>query len=236
LGRLKLLPAPGAEDDVRRAPRHFQRIAHDAISRERLTCELRKTVFATGQRDELRYPPDSGDLRLVPFFEIDARPAGQRCSALTHLLEPGRQLRDQLVRFRLTPDHSAKRADHAENVLDASVVEHVHFDAGTHKLGRDVGLKVGKPEHEIGRKGDDPVDFRAGECGDLGLLLAGARRAHGEAGDPDNAPVLPQQIQSLRRLLRQADDPLRESRRSKMSHARCPFISWPQFVAGSQVG
>ena len=91
------------------------------------------------------------------------------------------------------------------------MIEHVHLQTGAHELRRDVGLQVGETQHEVGLESDDALDLRAGERGDFRLFLARAWRAHGEAGDTDDAPLLTEEIQGLRCLLGQAYDPLRKS-------------------------
>ena len=71
----EFLAAPRTEDHLGRAARHFERIGDDAILAQRLARQLRKHIVAAGDADELRHPADAGDLRLVPFLEIHARPA-----------------------------------------------------------------------------------------------------------------------------------------------------------------
>ena len=53
----------------------------------------------------------------------------------------------------------------------------LNLDAGAHRVRRDVGLKIGKAENEIGRKRDDAVDFRAGERGYFPVFAARVARA-----------------------------------------------------------
>ena len=49
-------------------------------------ARCRKHVDAAGDLDQLRHPADAGDHRLVPFLEIDSRPARQPRRALARLL------------------------------------------------------------------------------------------------------------------------------------------------------
>ena len=86
----------------------------------------------------------------------------------------------------------------------------MHFDAGADEGSCDVGLQVGKAEHEVGLERDDALDIGAGEGRHLGLLAPSARRAHREARNSDNAPLLAEKVERFGRLLGQADDALGE--------------------------
>jgi hypothetical protein len=182
------------------------RIGDDAVAPKRLDRELGKAVVAAGEADELADPADGRDLRLVPLLEVDARPAGQRRRGASHLVEAGLQLLGQRRRLRLAADHPAEHAHRPQDLGDAAVVEDVHLAAGTHQLGGDVRLQVRETEHQIRLQRQDPVDLRAGEGRHARLLAPRPRRAHGEAGNADDPPVLPQQVQGLGRLLGEADD------------------------------
>ena len=168
--------------------------------------KLGKAVLAARDLDQLADPADAGDLRLVPFLEVDARPARQPRRrpriASTSCREPIGERRG----LRFAADHAAEHADHAQDLRDAAVIEEVHLDARARELGRDVGLQVREAEHEVRLEREDAVDLRAGECRHLRLLAPRPRRPHGEAGDADDARVLAEQVQRLRRLLGQADD------------------------------
>ena len=63
-----------------------------------------------------------------------------------------------------------------------------------------------KPTTKSGLQLEDLVDLRAGEGADLRFFAARVRRAHGEAGDADDAIGLAQCVQDFGRLLGQADD------------------------------
>ena len=87
------------------------------------------------------------------------------------------------------------------------MVEDVHLDAGADQCGGDVRLQVREAEYEIRLERDDAIDFRRRECRNLRLLATRSRRPHREAGDADDAPLLAEQVQGFRRLLRETDDP-----------------------------
>jgi hypothetical protein len=106
----------------------------------------------------------------------------------------------------LHADHPAQRADHREYVLHGALIENMHGDAVAYERGGNVRLKIREPEHEIGLELEDPIDLRAREGGDFRFLLPCSRRAHREAGNTDDAPLLAERVQRLRCLLRHADD------------------------------
>src|SRR5262249_26218970 len=108
-------------------------------------------------------------------------------------------------------DHATESTDHPQDVFDAAVVEHVHFDSATDELGGDVGLKIREAEHEIRAQLENAIDFGTRECRDLRLFLASPRWAYGEPGNTDDAPVLTEQVKRFRRLLGETDDSLREA-------------------------
>src|SRR5688572_32666923 len=83
----EFLAAPGAEDHVRRAARHFEWIGDDAVLAERFTRQLGETVLASGDLDQFRHPAYAGDLRLVPFLEVDARSVLERSEEHTSELQ-----------------------------------------------------------------------------------------------------------------------------------------------------
>src|SRR5688572_33505071 len=85
--RVELLAAPGAEDQIGRAPRDLQRIGDDSIAPEPLLCELRAYVVATRDANQLRYQSYAGDLWLDPFLEVDTRPARRPRCGLADRLE-----------------------------------------------------------------------------------------------------------------------------------------------------
>ena len=79
--RHEFLAAPGADDDV--GPRRDHLLGgDDAVLGALLRGQLLEHVDAAGGLDQLRHPADAGDHRLVPFLEIDARPARQPRGAL----------------------------------------------------------------------------------------------------------------------------------------------------------
>ncbi len=109
---------------------------------------------------------------------------------------------------RFPPDHPAERADHAEDIGHAAMVEDVHLDARTHQLRRDVRLQVGEPQHQVRFQREDPVDLGAREGRHARLLLARSWRTHGETGNADDAPVFTEQVERLGGLFGETDDAL----------------------------
>jgi hypothetical protein len=84
-----------------------------------------------------------------------------------------------------------------------------NFDAVADQLGGDVGLQVGKCEHQIRLQIQNLVDLRRGECDHLGFLPPCLGRADGIAADADDAVLLAEQVERLDGLLGETDDALR---------------------------
>ena len=89
---------------------------------------------------------------------------------------------------------------------DIALVECVHRDIGAHQVGDDVGLQVGKSQHQVRFERQDLADVGGGEGGDSRLLLAHARRPHRVAGDADDAVVFAEEIERLDGFFGEADD------------------------------
>src|SRR5207342_1854389 len=164
--------------------------------------------------DQLGDPADAGNHRLVPFLEIDLRPAPQRGRFALDRREARLQAFSVGIRLVASPDECAEAADVVEDPVDAAMVADPHLDAVPNQFGGDVGLDVGKTHNEVRLQLQDLADLRRGEGADLRLLPACDRRAHGEAADADDAMLLAQRVQHFRGLLGEADDALR-------SHAHC---------------
>ena len=111
-----------------------------------------KDVDAAGDLDQLRHPGDAGDHRLVPFLEINLRPARQsraRCSRTPAMR--GRQIVGQIARRDpCAPTSAPSSADHVENLGNGALVEGVNVDALPDQRRDDVGLQVGEGQDEVG--------------------------------------------------------------------------------------
>ena len=82
----------------------------------------------------------------------------------------------------------------------------MHLAAGAHQLRGNVRLQVGEAEYEVGLEREDAVNLGAGEGRYPRLLAPRPRRADGEAGNADDAPVLAQQVERFGGLLGETDD------------------------------
>src|SRR6202011_3690345 len=97
--RPEALTAPGAENDIGGAAYDLAGIAKNAIFAECADRALGEHVVAAGDADQFADPSNAGDERLVPFFEVDARTAGQESRRLPHTLD----MRFELERIALSP-------------------------------------------------------------------------------------------------------------------------------------
>jgi hypothetical protein len=118
----------------------------------------------------------------------------------------------RLSRRRAAPPHPAaneapEHPDHLEDLRDAALVERHDRDAALHEPA-EIGLQIGKGEHQVRPQRFDLVEPRVDECRDF-RLLARLGRAHRVAGDADDPIALAEQVQRLRRLLGEAHNPRR---------------------------
>ena len=132
-----------------------------------------------------------------------------------HFRDPRFQRARQRLGLVACADQRADRADHGKDAGKFALVEQMHGDASFGEVAHDVGLQVGESQHEIGLEGQDLVEACRGE-GAHPRLGAHLGRSHGVARDADDAILLAQQVESLDRLLGQADQALRR----EMAHGR----------------
>src|SRR5262245_17710790 len=78
------LAAPRGEDDLGVSSGDLARI-HDPVPSRGLVPELREDVAPAGDLDDLGYPADSGDQRVVPLLEVDSGPVGPDGGELSQL-------------------------------------------------------------------------------------------------------------------------------------------------------
>src|SRR5258706_9597555 len=83
----EFLPAPRADDDVRRGADDLGGVGHDAVLSQGGGGAPRKDVAAARDADELAHPADGADLRIIPFLEIDAWMARERCATRANLVD-----------------------------------------------------------------------------------------------------------------------------------------------------
>jgi hypothetical protein len=79
------------------------------------------------------------------------------------------------------------------------------------QLGDEVGLQIGKREHEVRLQRLDLVELRVDEGRHL-RLEPRFGRTHGVPGDADDALTLAEEVERLGRLFGQTDDARRISR------------------------
>ena len=105
-------------------------------------------------------------------------------------------------------DHGRHLVKHAENLIDAALVEHRHLHAVAYQGRRDIRLQIGKAEHAIGLQRQDFVYLGAGERTDARLFSPGNFRPDCVARDTRNAMRLAEHVQPLGGFLGHADDAL----------------------------
>ena len=151
----EFLAAPRADDDVRRA--RARTSSGSAMMRSRPSgsrAQLGKAVVAAGDADQLARPSGCArDLRLVPFLEVDARPARQaarRSRARSSTRARSSSASAARLGRRSRPCRPA-RAIMPQDAGDAAVVERraPRCRRATSACG-DVGLQVGEAEHQVG--------------------------------------------------------------------------------------
>ena len=172
-----------------------------------LRSELAKAVAATGHLDQVGYPADRRDHRIVPLLEVDARSLRQGCRVGCDAGDAVGQFVDQYRGLAFAADQRPHRADHLEDFRQTAVIEDVDGHAGSDQLGGDVRLQVRKAEHEVRLERQDAVDLGAEKGGHTGLFAPRARRADGEARDADDPRLLTEQVEGLGGLFSETDDP-----------------------------
>ena len=104
------------------------------------------------------------------------------------------QSRRQRIGLVRRTDQRAEPADVIEDADHAAVIADPHLDTAPDQLGRNVGLDIGKPDHEIRFELEDLADLGRGERANLRLLAPRDRRPHREPGNPDDAILLAKQV------------------------------------------
>ena len=162
-GGTKLLSAPGPDNDIRRPAHDLQRVRNNAVAPQWSTCQLAKAVFPAGDSDELRDPADTRYQGIVPFLEVDTRAARKPGCRLADAGQSALELVHKSLGRSGGTHHASQRENHREDLVDAPVIEDMHVRAPANEFRRDVRLQVRKPEDQIRRQIQDPVDPGAGE-------------------------------------------------------------------------
>jgi hypothetical protein len=74
----------------------------------------------------------------------------ERCRSIANRVEATAQSIGKGFRLRLAANQPAKHANHLKNFLDRPLIEGDDGDAAPHEFGGQVGLQVGKGEHQVG--------------------------------------------------------------------------------------
>src|SRR5262249_52465976 len=156
------------------------------------------------------------DQRIVPFLEVDARPARPLRGPRADRVEPATQALDERVSAVAPPHEAANDQDHLEDLVHGALVERIDRMTATNELGRDVGLQIGERQNQVGLQRLDGFEARVKKAGDP-RLLTGLRRSHGVAGDAYDTVALAEEVERLGGLLGQADDAARVTVSQKAS-------------------
>ena len=166
-----------------------------------------KDIDAAGGLNQLGYPSDAGNHRIVPFLEIDFRPPWQLPRENTRAGDDRRQFVGQPIGAIRGPDQRTERANHVENLRDSALIKGVYVHAVPDESSRDIGLQVGDVRTRSG--------FRARIFGmsaevkaDTRGFSPGSRWPDHVARDTHDAPILAEEIERLHGFLGQANDPL----------------------------
>ena len=111
----------------------------NALFRIRMACLLAETTIAARDLDQLRYPADTADERIIPLLEIDSRPSGQTCCLILHLVNMACKRFDSRKRLCLCPQHQ----DHVHYALDRTLIEDMNPDALHDQPARNLRLRFG---------------------------------------------------------------------------------------------
>lgn len=134
--------------------------------------------------------------------------------ALVHFVDVPGEGAGELFGFRCCADDRAERANHVEYAGDVALIEGMHGDILADQFGDDVGLQVGKGEHQIRLQIENLRHIGRNKSRDARFLAPHLRRPHGITGHADNAVIFTEQIKGLDRFFGQADDSFRRKHSS----------------------
>src|SRR3989338_9115408 len=196
--------APGGQDNLRIAPRNLRRIHHPLL-RGSPDPQLREDVPSPRDLDDLGHPADAGDRGIGPLLEIHARMVGPHARELADLLELVADVLHQAARFPGTPQRAAHHQDGGEDIVHGALIGAEDGEPGADQLGRDVRLKVGEGQHQVGLELDDLVPAEAREAPAL-RPVPRLGRALRRPRHPDHAIPCPERVADLHVLGGEADD------------------------------
>jgi hypothetical protein len=205
---VELLPAPGPDNDIRRASDHGIG-CDDTILGRLAPGKLGKDIDTAGDRDQLGDPGDAGNHRIIPFLKIDFRTITARFAPSPGAVEIGRKPLGQYVGALSRANDSAERAYHIKDPGDRALIERMNGNACADECSNNIRLQVGECKNEVRFESEDFGNIGRDECRDTRLLLARLRWPDGVARNADDAVLFAKQIECLGGFLGQADDSLR---------------------------
>src|SRR6267142_3630295 len=183
---------PRTDNDFRVLGDHVSRV-NDPIFGRLVFPQLGKDAFAAGGFDQLLNPTNSGDKRVIPFFEQDSRTMSEARSRVAYSIQLTLEQPNQRPSSVFAADDTSNSQDHLEDFRDAALIETHHGYAAPNQFSCDVCLEIGERKNQIRLQSKNLVELRVDECGDL-RLQARLRRSHRIARHTDNALLLAEQI------------------------------------------
>src|SRR5690606_32173801 len=110
-----LAAGPVAEDDVRRSPSHFGRIADRTVLVVAVPGQLGEAVLAPGDLDHVRHPADARGERIAHVLEEDSRLAPEMLGLVARLLDARLQVGEHAPTFVLPAAQNRERLHHGED-------------------------------------------------------------------------------------------------------------------------
>src|SRR5271154_2126008 len=178
--RHETLAAPGAQNNIRLATYNFIRVGQNSVFAQRLGRLLAENVFAAGDSDQLADPLDPANLRLIPFLEVDPRPARQPGRRPPDRSNVPLKLPDQALGLGLRADHRAEAQDIGQDAVDRAVIADPALNPRLDQVAGNVSLDVGEADDQIRPQLQNPPDLGTGERRYPRLFLACLRRPYRE--------------------------------------------------------
>src|SRR5882724_7753106 len=116
---------PRTDDHFRVFGDYFRRV-NDPILGRLVFPQFGKDAFAACGFDQLLNPTNSGDKRLVPFFEQDSRMMSEVRGRVANGMQFTLHQCNQRPSFFFAADDSSNRQDHLEDPRDAALIEGHH--------------------------------------------------------------------------------------------------------------
>src|SRR5437868_6917973 len=139
---------PRTDNDFRVFGDYFRRV-NDPILGRLVFPQLGKDAFAACRFDQLLNPTNSGNKRVVPFFEQDSRTMSEARGRVANGIQFSMQQRHKRPSFFFATNDASNSQDHRKDFRDAALIESHHGYAAPNQFRCDVGLQIREGENQV---------------------------------------------------------------------------------------